>query len=130
MQDYEGCKEQAHPAELFSGFPRSTNLPYVESQRDGVIKIGIGTSCKNPEMPQNREQQGAGNEHTWQDKDVPKDCKRKKKKLLTLCIIELPCSYNKQGHFSYLWWGEAFANTRFSPTVKLLQFGQFPGKLL
>lgn len=27
---------------------RSTNLPYVESQRDGIIKIGVGTSCINP----------------------------------------------------------------------------------
>lgn len=24
------------------------DLPYVESQRDGVIKIGVGTSCINP----------------------------------------------------------------------------------
>lgn len=44
--------------------PHSTDLPYVESQRDGIIKIGVGTSCINPEMPQNREQEGAENEHT------------------------------------------------------------------
>lgn len=57
--------------------PHSTDLPYVESQRDGIIKIGVGTSCINPQMPQNREQEGAENEHTWQDEDVPEDCKRK-----------------------------------------------------
>lgn len=50
-------------------------LPNVEGQCYGVKEIGVGTSCVNPEVPQDREEQGADDNDTAEDKDVPQDCK-------------------------------------------------------
>lgn len=63
----------------FCPLPDFTNLPDIECQRDGIVKIGIGTSRVNPEMPQHWEQQRADNEHAGEDKDIPKDCKKKQR---------------------------------------------------
>lgn len=59
-QDHTGCREPASSCRIHCCWqatqlptvqlhlPHSTDLPYVESQRDGIIKIGVGTSCINP----------------------------------------------------------------------------------
>lgn len=50
-------------------------LPNVEGQRDGIKEIRVGTSCINPEVPQDREEQGADDNDAGEDKDVSQDCK-------------------------------------------------------
>ena len=50
-------------------------LPNVEGQCDGIKEIGVGTSCINPEVPQDREEQGAGDDDAGEDKYVSQDCK-------------------------------------------------------
>lgn len=48
-------------------------LPNVEGQCDGIKEIGVGTSCVNPEVPQDREEQGADDNDAAEDKNVPQD---------------------------------------------------------
>lgn len=50
-------------------------LPNVEGQCDGIKEVGVGTSRVNPEVPQDGEEQGAGDHDTAEDKDVSQDCK-------------------------------------------------------
>lgn len=50
-------------------------LPNVEGQCDGIKEIRVGTSCINPEVPQDREEQGADDNDAGEDKDVSQDCK-------------------------------------------------------
>lgn len=56
-------------------------LPNVEGQRDGIIEIRVGTSCINPEVPQDREEQGADDNDAGKDKDVSQDCKDRQSQL-------------------------------------------------
>ena len=50
-------------------------LPNVEGQCDGIKEVGVGTSCVNPEMPQDREEHGADDDDTGEDKYVSQNCK-------------------------------------------------------
>ena len=50
-------------------------LSNVEGQCDGTKEVGVGTSCVNPEMPQDREEQGADDDDTGEDKYVSQNCK-------------------------------------------------------
>lgn len=50
-------------------------LSNVEGQCDGIKEVGVGTSCINPEMPQDREEQGADDDDTGEDKYVSQNCK-------------------------------------------------------
>lgn len=56
-------------------------LPNVEGQRDGIKEIRVGTSCINPEVPQDREEQGADDNDAGKDKDVSQDCKDRRSQL-------------------------------------------------
>ena len=65
-----GYKINLCPSGAFDSY-----LPNVEGQCDGIKEIGVGTSCVNPEVPQDREEQGAVDNDAGEDKDVSQDCK-------------------------------------------------------
>ena len=56
-------------------------LTNVEGQCDGIKEVGVGTSCVNPEVPQDREEQRADDNDTAKDKDISQDCKDRRSQL-------------------------------------------------
>lgn len=49
------------------------NLCHVEQQCDGVVEVGVGAAGIDPEVPENREQSGAGEQHAAHQEDVPQE---------------------------------------------------------
>lgn len=50
-----------------------SHLSYVEEQSYGVVEVGVGASCVDPEVPQNWKQSRAGQQDAGHQEDVPQD---------------------------------------------------------
>lgn len=67
------CEVVLPPQEGIEVIRDEQDLPNVEGQCDGIKEIRVGTSCINPEVPQDREEQGTDDDDTGEDKDVSQD---------------------------------------------------------
>lgn len=56
-----------------SGADWLSHLSYIEQQSYGVVEVGVGAAGVDPEVPEDREQSGAGQQDTGHQEDVPQD---------------------------------------------------------
>lgn len=50
-----------------------THLPHIEDQGDGVVEVGVGAASVDPEVPEDRKEHRAGDQHTGHHEDIPQD---------------------------------------------------------